>query len=510
MNVWNDLLFGFSVALLPTNLLAAAAGTIIGTIVGVLPGLGPAGAIAVLLPVTFGVDPSTALVLLAGIYYGSMYGGSITSILVKVPGEAASVVTTLDGYQMARQGRAGPALAIAAIGSWVAGTAGVVGITLLAPSLAKVALTFGPPEYLCLAALALLLLPQVTGGAIWKSYSLVALGALIASVGQDPTGGLTRFVPGFAPVLRQGIDFVPVVMGIYGVAEVLRSAEEWVTKTGRPEHVTAAPGLKQLWPNREDMRRSAGPIGRGTLLGFFIGLLPGPGNIISTYVSYGLEKKISKHPEEFGHGAIEGVAGPESANNSATAGQLVPLLALGIPFSSITGLLLGGIMLHGIVPGPRLIVDQPTLFWGLIASMYVGNVMLLILNLPLVGLFAKLSLLTPKILTPLVLLFCVVGAFSINNSLMDVWVLVVSGCVGYLLQKGGYEPAPLVLGMIVGPMLEASLTQTGLILDGQWLALFGRPLTGTMLALMMATLLWPLFARILTWFREGRVTGERI
>ncbi len=495
MSVWNDLLFGFSVALLPINLLAAASGAVIGTIVGVLPGLGPAGAIAVLLPITFGIDPSTALVLLAGIYYGSMYGGSITSILVKVPGEAASVVTTLDGYQMARQGRAGPALAIAAIGSWVAGTFGVIGITFLAPMLAKAALTFGPPEYLCLAALALLLLPQVTGGAIWKSYALVAVGVLIATIGQDPTGGLIRFAPDFIPPLRQGIDFVPVVMGLYGVAEVLRSAEEWIMSSGRPEHVTSTPKLAQLWPSREDLKRSAAPIGRGTVLGFLIGLLPGPGNIISTYISYGLEKKLSKHPEEFGKGAIEGVAGPESANNSATAGQLIPLLALGIPFSSITGLLLGGIMIHGIVPGPRLIVDHPHLFWGLIASMYIGNVMLLILNLPMVGLFAKLSLLTPRLLTPLVLLFCIVGAFSINNSLMDVWVLILSGCVGYLLQKAGYEPAPLVLGMIVGPMLEASLTQTGLIIEGNWLQLFSRPLTAIMLALMIAVLLWPIFTR---------------
>ncbi|MTW16936.1 tripartite tricarboxylate transporter permease [Rhodoplanes serenus] len=493
MGIWHDLLFGFSVALQPENLLAAFLGALVGTVVGVLPGLGPAGAIAILLPITFGMNAPTALVMLAGIYYGSMYGGSITSILVRVPGEAASVVTSLDGYQMARQGRAGPALAIAALASWVAGTLGVLALTLVAPSLARFALAFGPPEQLCLAALALLTLPTVTGSSVAKAYGLAALGVLIATVGQDPTGGLVRFAPAAVPGLSRGIDFVPVVMGLYGVAEVLRTAEEWMgrSRTDKTD-MMAVPRLSRLWPDRDDLRRSAGPTGRGAVIGFLVGLLPGPGNIVSTYISYVLERRLSKQPDEFGRGAVEGVAGPEAANNAATAGQLVPLLALGIPFSSITGLLLGGIMLHGIVPGPRLMSDHPELFWGLIASMYVGNVVLLVLNLPLVGLFARISLLRPNLLAPVVLVFCVIGAFSLNNSVFDVVVLMVAGVVGYLLHKAGYEPAPLVLGMIVGPLLEASLTQTGLILDGQWSAMLQRPLSAALLGLMLVAVLWPL------------------
>lgn len=491
MGAWEGLLYGFSVALSPTNLGACALGAVVGTLVGVLPGIGPAGAMAVLLPVTFGIDPTTALVMLAGIYYGSMYGGSTTSILVRVPGEAASVVTALDGYPMARQGRAGPALAIAAIGSWVAGSLGVLGLMCLAPPLARAAVRFGPPEYFALSLLGLVVLSRLTGGSPAKSYAMAALGVLLATIGMDPIGGLPRFVPVSMPALANGLNFIPVVMGLYGVSEVLKTSEEFLAGSRKATQLGAVPTLRQLLPSKQDFRRSAGPIARGSVLGFLFGLIPGPANIISTYASYALEKRISRRPGEFGKGAIEGVAGPESANNAATAGQLVPLLALGVPFSAITGLLLGGIMLHGIIPGPTFISEQPALFWGLVASMYLGNAMLLVLNLPMVGLFARLSLMPPCTIMPIVLLACLVGAYAINTSLTDVWVLAISGWLGYLLEKGGYNPAPLVLGLILGPMLEGSMRQTGLLLDGNWLNVFTRPVAAAFIVLAMLAMVGP-------------------
>ncbi|NLW07529.1 MAG: tripartite tricarboxylate transporter permease, partial [Clostridia bacterium] len=368
------LLHGFATVFSEQNLLWCFLGVLMGTLVGVLPGLGPVGAISLLLPITYSMDTTGALIMLAGIYYGSMYGGSTTSILVNVPGEAASVITCIDGHQMAKKGRAGPALAISAIGSFVAGTVGVVLIMLMAPPLGRLALKFGPPEYFCIALLGLLVLTRLTGKDSMKSYLMMFFGVVVATIGIDPISGIPRFTFG-SQKLIEGLDFIPVIMGLYGIAEVLSSAEDIF----KPKEVMGV-RFRELMPTRQDMKDSAGPIARGSILGFLIGLIPGPANIISTFASYGLEKRLSKNPEKFGQGAIEGVAGPETANNGASCGALVPLLSLGIPFSPLPAVLLGAFMLHNIIPGPTLIADHPDVFWGLIASMYIGNVMLLVLN----------------------------------------------------------------------------------------------------------------------------------
>ncbi|HWR08017.1 tripartite tricarboxylate transporter permease [Sporomusa sp.] len=491
-----DLIQGFCTVLTGANLGWCFLGVVMGTLVGVLPGLGPVGAMSLLLPVTFTMDTTSALILLAGIYYGSMYGGSTTSILVNVPGEAASVITCLDGNKMAKQGKAGPALTIAAIGSFVAGTIGVVLIMLMAPALARAALKFGPPEYFGIALLGLLLLTRLTGRQVKKSYVMMFFGIALATVGMDPIGGAERFTFG-SPTLIQGLDFIPVIMGLYGIAEVLSSTEDIF----KPLEVLKV-RFRELMPSKQDFKASVGPITRGTVLGFLIGLIPGPANIISTFVSYGVEKKLSKQPERFGNGAIEGVAGPETANNAACCGALVPLLSLGVPFSPLPAVLLGAFMLHNVVPGPTLIQEHPDLFWGLIASMYIGNVMLLVLNLPLVGLFARVASIPGKYLMPLVIVFCFIGAFSVRNSMFDLWVLVIFGFLGYFFRKNGYDPTPLALGMVLGPMLEDSFRQSALLFRGDMLGFFSRPLSGTMMALAMVIILWPLGQRLVKRLRN--------
>ncbi len=490
MSSWEGLLAGFSIVFAPETFLFCFFGVLMGTLVGVLPGLGPVGAMSLLLPLTFSQNVTTAQIMLCGIYYGAMYGGSTTSILVNVPGEAASVITCIDGHQMAKQGRAGPALAIAAIGSFVAGTIGVFLLMMVAPPLARVALKFGPPEYFAIALLGLLVLSRLTGKSALKSYALVLAGVLLATIGVDPVSGYARFAFGYQKLL-EGIDFMPVVMGLYGIGEVLASLRDIGTPRGLRGFRT-----KELIPTRRDMKESTGPILRGGMVGFFLGLIPGPANIISTFVSYGLERKLSKRPDEFGKGAIAGVAGPESANNGATAGALVPLLSLGIPFSPIPAILLAGFMIHGILPGPLLIKSHPTVFWGIIASMYVGNIMLLILNLPLVGLFARVALIPPRILMPIVLVFCFLGAFAVRNSVFDLYVLVIFGIIGYLFRLKDYDPAPLALGLIIGPMLEDSLRQAMIMFGGDYLAFFAQPLSGFLLTTAILVLISPLLKRI--------------
>lgn len=490
MSPLDGLLQGFATVVAGDNLLLCFAGVLIGTLVGVLPGLGPVAAISLLLPLTFNMDTTGALIMLAGIYYGSMYGGSTTSILINVPGEAASVVTCIDGNKMAKAGRAGPALTIAAIGSFVAGTVGVLLIMFLAPPLAQAALKFGPPEYFAIALLGLLVLSRFAGTDTLKSYQMMIFGVILATIGMDPVSGMPRFTFGSEKLL-EGLDFVPVIMGLYGIAEVLSSSE----KIYRPVEMIGV-RLQELFLTRQDVRDSTGPIARGSILGFLIGLIPGPANIISTFVSYGLEKKLSKHPENFGNGAIEGVAGPETANNAASCGALVPLLSLGVPFSPLPAVLLGAFMLHNIIPGPLLIAQHPEVFWGLIASMYVGNVMLLVLNLPLVGLFAQVARVKPQYLMPLVVVFCVLGAFGVRGSITDLWVLAAFGFFGYLLRKKGYDPAPLALGMIIGPMLEDNFRQSAMLFGGNLSLFLLRPLSGTLLAVTIVIILWPVFKRI--------------
>jgi putative tricarboxylic transport membrane protein len=450
----------------PVNFLACFIGAVVGTLVGVLPGLGPAAAMALAIPLTLKLGPTAGLIMLAGIYYGSMYGGSTTSILVNVPGEPASVVTTLDGYAMARKGRAGAALAVAAIGSFVAGTFSVIALQLFAPLLARSALAFGPAEYFALTVLGVMLLSNLTGKSRVKSLIMILVGLMLSTVGFDPVGGVERFSFGLESA-QAGVSFIAMTTGLFGVAEVLSIMAE------KEEPVNLLPvRFRELYPNREEIKRSLAPMARGSVLGFLIGLLPGPAATMAAFASYGLERRFSKHPDEFGKGAIEGVAGPESANNAAAGGAMVPLLSLGLPFTPTTAVLLGGMLLHGITPGPFLLRDRPDVFWGVIGSFYLGNMMLLVLNLPLVGIFAKIVRVAPKYLMPTVLVLCVIGAYGDNLTLFDVWVMLGAGVVGTLMRKYNYEPAPLVVGLVLGPVMERSLRQTLIIsrgsLGGLW------------------------------------------
>src|SRR5438128_3287398 len=416
LEVVQNLGLGFSVALSPPLLLYAFVGCVIGTLVGVLPGVGPLAGISLLLPATFGMDATRAIVMLAGIYYGAMYGGSTTSILMRIPGEAASVMTCIDGYAMARKGRGGAALAIAAVGSYIAGTASVVALMVMAPPLARVALRFGPPEQLALLLLGLLVLAYMSSGSMLKALAMAALGLLLGTVGIDQMTGYFRYAYGVVE-LGDGLGVVPVAVGLFGVAEILATA-------GQPTPpAVIKPKLRELLPSRQEWREANWPIWRGTVLGFLIGILPGSAHIISSFVSYAVEKRLAKRPEEFGKGAVAGVAGPESANNSATSGAMVPMLALGVPSGPIPAVMLAAIPVHGVSPGPLRIHQHPALFWGFIASLYVGNVVLLILNLPLVGLFVNLLRVPYRILYPSILLFCVLGVYAVNSSVVDVWIM---------------------------------------------------------------------------------------
>src|SRR4051812_9305883 len=490
-SVINNLMLGFSVALQPSVLAYAFAGCVIGTLVGMLPGLGPLAGISLLLPATFGLNPIVAIVLLAGVYYGAMYGGSTTSILMRIPGEAASVMTCIDGYAMTQRGRAGPALAIAAIGSFVAGTLSVIALMLLAPTLASFALRFGPPEYTGLLVMGLFVLAYMSGGSMLKTLAMAAVGLLLGMIGIDAMSGYTRFSYGVIE-LSDGIGIVPVAVGLFGLSEILLTAGQ-----ATPPAVQR-PSLRQLIPSREEMKLSVGPIGRGSLIGFLIGIIPGSAHIISSFVSYGIERRMSKHPERFGNGAIEGVAGPESANNAAATGAFVPMLALGIPTGPITAVMLAAIMVHGISPGPMLITQQPELFWGFVASMYVGNVVLLILNLPLVGLFVNLLRIPYSYLYPAILCFCILGCYAVSNSIVDVWIMLIMGGVGYVLRKFEYDLAPVALGLVLSPMLELSLRQSLALSAGDYSIFLTRPISLTMLcfgALLLLLALKALFGK---------------
>jgi putative tricarboxylic transport membrane protein len=485
-----NLALGFSVALTPDILMFAVIGCVIGTLVGMLPGVGPLAGISLLLPATFGLQPATAIILLAGIYYGAMYGGSTTSILMRIPGEAASVMTCIDGYAMTQNGRAGPALAIAAIGSFIAGTLSVVALMLLAPPLAALALRFGPPEYFALLTLGLLMLAFLSGGSMLKALAMAALGLFLGTIGIDQMSGFFRFQYGLIE-LGDGIGIVPVAVGLFGISEILLTAGQ-----GTPPEVQK-PRLKDLLPSRAEWRASLAPIGRGTVVGFIIGIVPGSAHIISSFVSYALERRIAKDPSRFGRGAVEGVAGPESANNAAACGAFVPMLALGVPSGPIPAVMIAALMVHGIAPGPLLMEQQPALFWGFIASMYVGNLVLLILNLPLVGLFVNLLRIPYAYLYPAILVFCVLGVYAVDNSLVDVWIMTVTGLLGYVLRKFEFEVAPIVLGLVLSPMLENSLRQSLAMSSGSYAIFFGRPIAATMLIAAIALLLLSFLPAIL-------------
>ena len=498
LDILNNLFQGFHVIFQPDNILFCFLGVLMGTLVGVLPGLGPTGAISILLPATFRMSPTSAIIMLAGIYYGSMYGGSTTSILVNIPGEAASVVTCLDGYEMAKRGRAGAALGISAFGSFIAGTLGIVGLMIFATPLAEFALQFGPPEYFAVVLLGLTLLTHLSTGSTVKALIMGVLGIVLSNVGLDPIYGSPRNTFDILE-LGDGISLVPMAMGLVGVSEILINIEQ-----------TAAPSIlktkiKGLFPTSLDWRNSTGAILRGSVLGFFLGTLPGGGAVMSSFVSYGLEKRISKNPETFGKGAIAGVAGPESANNASAAGAFIPLFTLGIPGTLVTALLFGALVIHGIRPGPFFIKQHPDLFWGVISSMYVGNVMLLVLNLPLIPLWVKLLKVPYKILLPLILLFCIIGAYSINNTLFDVLVMTISGIAGYLCKKFEYECAPLILAFILAPLLELNLRQSLLHSKGSFLIFFSRPISMVFVVVSIIVLISPL---IVPFFKTGKRTAS--
>ena len=493
MDLLNYLSIGFGVALQPINLFYCFAGVFIGTLIGVLPGIGPVGAMSLLLPTTFKTTPEAAIIMLAGIYYGAMYGGSTTSILVNIPGEAASVVTCLDGYQMARQGRAGPALGIAAFGSFIAGTLAILGLMLVAPPLSRFALKFGPPEYFTLMVLGLTVLIYLAHGSMPKALIMAAFGIVLGLIGMDSINARPRLT--FDRMeLMDGVGLVPIVMGLFGISEVLLNIEQ---KIRRDIFQTK---IKGLLPTAKDWRDSAGPIARGSVLGFFLGILPGGGAVISSFISYAVEKRVSKHPERFGKGAIEGVAAPEAANNAATGGAFIPLMTLGIPPNVIMAMLLGAFMIHGVQPGPLMMKQNPGLFWGVIASMYIGNGMLLVLNLPLIGMWVKVLKVPYRILFPLILLFCLIGVYSVSNAVFDIYIMVVFGIVGYLMKKFEYEGAPLVLAFVLGPLLENNLRKSLIMSQGDFSIFFIRPLSAICLLIAFFLLVSPL----IPWMRKKR------
>ena len=477
----HSLALGFSVAFQATNLWYAFLGCLVGTLVGVLPGIGPLAGISILLPVTFGLNATQAIIMLAGIYYGSQYGGSTTSILMRIPGEASSVMTCVDGYAMSQKGRAGAALCIAAVGSWIGGTFGVVVLTVVAPPLATIAIKFGPPEYTALLVLGLIFLAYMSSTSLVRTLLMACLGLLLGMIGIDNMTGDFRYSFNLAE-LGDGIGIVPVAVGLFGLGEILSTPSLHAVKD------VMAPKLSELLPTRQEWREAAMPIGRGTLLGFIIGIIPGSAHVISSFLSYALEKRISKHPEQFGKGAVAGVAGPETANNAASTGAFVQLLALGIPTSPITAVLIGALMIHGVQVGPTLVNEHPDVFWGFVASMYVGNLMLLALNLPLVSLFVTVLRIPYAYLYPMIIMFCIIGVYETNNSIVDVWIMLFMGMLGYALRKFEFDPAPLVLGLVIAPILEQSLRQSLIMSNGDYTIFLTRPISASLMVVSAALL----------------------
>jgi putative tricarboxylic transport membrane protein len=476
MELFNNLILGFGVAISPINLLYCLIGVLLGTLIGVLPGVGPVATIAMLLPITFNLNPVSALIMLAGIYYGAQYGGSTTAILVNIPGESSSVVTCLDGYQMARQGRAGPALAIAAIGSFFAGCVATLLIAVAAPPLAELALKFGPSEYFSLMVFGLIAATVLARGSLIKAIAMVVFGLLLGLVGTDVNSGVLRFTFGI-PELSDGIGFVVVAMGMFGTAEIISNLD---LKDKREVFLSK---VTHLYPTKEDLKRSWASILRGTALGSCLGILPGGGALLASFGAYTLEKKVSSHPEQFGKGAIEGVAGPESANNAGAQTSFIPMLTLGIPGNAVMALMIGALMIQGIAPGPQVMNEKPQLFWGLIASMWVGNLMLVVLNLPMIGMWVKLLSVPYRYLFPSILVFMAIGVFSLSNNPFDVLIMAVFGVLGYICVKLECEPAPMILGFILGPLMEENLRRAMLLSRGDPFVFFQKPISlGFMIA----------------------------
>ena len=487
METLQNLAYGLSICLQPVNLAYCFLGVLMGTLVGVLPGLGPPAAISLLLPMIFHLNPISSLIMFSGICYGANYGGSTTSILVNIPGEAASVVTTFDGYEMAKKGRAGPALGMAAFGSFIAGTFGVIGLMFFAPTLANFALRFGPPEYFSLAVMSLTLITYVSGGSIVKCLMMACVGLIISVAGTDTITVKSRFTFGLQ-TLRDGVGLVYVAMGLFGMSEVLENLSKSVKK-GEMIFNVSGTKIRDLFPNRKDWVDSAKPIARGSLIGFFLGILPGFGAAIPTFISYAVEKKFSKHPEKFGTGIIEGVAGPESANNAASQATFIPLLSLGIPANPSTAVILGALMILGLQPGPLFIGSRPDLFWGVVASMYLGNVMLVVLNLPLIGIWIQMLKIPYSILSVLIILFCQIGAYSSENNAYHVLIMNAFGVFGYLMRRYRYEGAPLILALVLGPMLERALRRSLIFSDGNPAIFFSRPISAVFLSIAIVLLI---------------------
>lgn len=496
MDLFGNLALGFSVALSPQNLIFCFVGVLMGTLIGVLPGIGPVTGIALLIPITYGLDSTTALITMAGVYYGAMYGGSTTSILLNVPGESSSVMTCLDGYQMARKGRAGPALGMAALASFIAGTVAVILLTLIAKPLADFAVSFGPAEYFSLTFLGLTLVTSLTGKSMIKGVISGVFGLLVASIGIDALSGAARFTYGNIYLL-DGAGFIGVAVGLFAVSEILVNIEDPMERVFIKTKLT----VRNMLPNWQDWKDSLGALGRGSLIGFVTGVLPGAGATIATFLAYAAEKKASKHPEKFGTGIIEGVAAPEGANNAATGGALVPLLTLGIPGSGSTAVMLGALLIHGLRPGPMLFDNNPTFVWGFIASMYIGNIMLLILNLPLIGMWVNLLRVPYRLLMPLIMVISAVGVYATDNNIFDVWVMFAFGVIGYLMRKLDFHPAPAVLGLVLGPMVEKSLRQALTISHGSLGIFVASPISLVLLLLALGSLFTPVVRAV--WRKAG-------
>ncbi len=489
MELAQYILLGFQSALQPANLAYCFLGVLLGTLIGILPGIGPVATISILLPITFKIAPIAAIIMLAGIYYGAQYGGSTTSILLNIPGEATTVITCLDGYQMARQGRAGPALGIAAMGSFIAGTLSLLGLTFLATPFTDFAIQFGAPEYFSLMIFALVILTYLAHGSMIKALIMALFGLTLTAVGTDNITGTLRFTFGILH-LSDGFDLVPLVMGLFGISEVLINVEQTISQD------VLKTRIKNLLPTAQDWMRAIGPVLRGTGIGFFLGVLPGAGPVISSFVSYSVEKRISRYPEKFGTGMIEGVAGPESANNASAQGAFIPLLTLGIPPNVTMAILFGALMIHGLQPGPLLMKDHPDFFWGVVVSMYLGNVMLVFLNLPLIPLWVKMLRVPYPVLFPMIVLFCLVGAFSLNNSANDILVMLGFGVLGYLMRKLKYEGAPLVMAFVLGPLLDLNLRRSLIVSDGSFLIFFTRPISAVILTLALVILGLSIFSKL--------------
>jgi putative tricarboxylic transport membrane protein len=498
-----NVLMGFAVSFSIHNIVVCFIGCGLGTIIGVLPGLGPTATIAMLLTVTYKLNLTSAIIMLAGIYYGAQYGGTITSVLFRIPGESSTVVTTFDGYQMALQGKAGKALGIAAFGSWIAGTLGTVALSIFSPPLSTFALKFGPPEYTALMSLGLTMVIYLGGGSITKAVLMAALGLALGMVGMDPVTAIERFTFG-TQFLVEGINMAVLAMGLFGIGEIFYMAGSVEARSLR-EAVKAPTKLNQLLPDRHDWKTSIKPIGRGSVLGFLLGILPGGGAMIASFASYTLEKGLSRHPEEFGKGAIQGVAGPESANNAAVSGAFIPLLTLGIPSNVVMALLMSAFMLHGVTPGPFIMVKHPEVFWGLITSMYIGNVILLVLNVPLIRVFIKLMEFPYAVISPLIIMICVIGAYSLNNNPMDVVLMFIFGLLGFFLKKFDYDPAPLMLAFVIGALFEKSIRQSLVLSNGDPRIFFTRPISLILVLASFIVIVMPLLAMI---FRRGHILSK--